>query len=534
MAEKTFDICIIGSGITGSLAADHFLSKGLKVLMLERGSDVYLPDKPDGYWHEAWEAHPDNPSIHRNYWPQATNYFDDLVAVENVNSAFGFHYNMKYGLGGSGAVWSAASWRLTPEDFKTKTLFGYGQDWPFTYKTLSPYYDRVEHIFFTAGPQDEPSWPWHNHYRYPAFKQSYLDKVVKKVFSPEFNVIPNAFSVRNTAPAAGGCVGAKTCVQKCPANARFRPDLHILNQYFDHPDFTLLMHTPCLKLNLAKNGAIDTVTVFEQGKLKTVKAKYYFLAANTIENIRILLNSTDDKPVANSSNLLGCFFASHGALVMSVILTEPLFVGRGRPTTSCAINTLNHPARDKLNAYMMEVWNFDWNVGLTPTAIFKKIRQKERHWGTTLWQKVKKEAEARFAATLIFENEMRQRNQVTLSAVKDKFGLPLARVDFKLSARDQLTFQHLQTLAQQLKSKTGVQDIMLPGYGLNGNHPLGGYLCGHDPKTSVVDPWMRSHDHPNLYILGGGAFNSISALNPTHTIAALTLKALDDERVSFF
>jgi choline dehydrogenase-like flavoprotein len=42
---------------------------------------------------------------------------------------------------------------------------------------------------------------------------------------------------------------------------------------------------------------------------------------------------------------------------------------------------------------------------------------------------------------------------------------------------------------------------------------------------------MRSHDHDNLYILGGGAFNSTSALNPTHTIAALALKALDDPRL---
>ena len=71
----------------------------------------------------------------------------------------------------------------------------------------------------------------------------------------------------------------------------------------------------------------------------------------------------------------------------------------------------------------------------------------------------------------------------------------------------------------------------MPGYGLNGNHPLGGYICGNDPQTSVVDEWMRSHEHDNLYILGGGAFNATSALNPTHTIAALTLKALDDQRI---
>jgi len=531
--KKIFDICIIGSGITGSLVADHFLSKGLNVVMLERGNDIYLPDTQERLWYEAWQQHSNNPAIYRNYWHNAEKYFDDLVEVENVHKEFGFHYNMKYGLGGSGAVWSGASWRFTPDDFKTKTLFGYGRDWPFTIEELAPYYAKVEQIFFTSGPQNEPAWLWQNHYKYPAFKQSYLDKVVKKVFAPEFNIIPNAFSVKNLPPVAGGCVGSKTCVQKCPANARFRPDLHILHKYFEDDNFTLLMNTPCFKVNLDKNNTVASVSTLQNGSEKEVKAKYYFLATNTIENLRILHNSADDKPVANSSGLLGHFFASHGAVAMSVILHERLFVGRGRPTTSSAINTLNHKDRDKFNAYMMEIWNFDWGVGITPSAILRKIRKTERHWGVSLFNKVK-EADYRFAATLIFEMEMQQRNKVTLSNVKDKFGLPLAKVDFKLGERDELTFDTLKhkTVAM-LRQKKGVKDIKVPGYGLNGNHPLGGYVCGEDPKNSVVDSFMRSHDHNNLYILGGGAFNSTSALNPTHTIAALTLKALDDKRISF-
>jgi len=531
--EKNFDICIVGSGITGSLVAEHFLSKGLKVVMLERGNDIYLPDKREELWYEAWQPHPNNPAISRNYWHNAEKYFDDLVEVENVHKAFGFHYNMKYGLGGSGAVWSGASWRLTPDDFKTQTLFGYGRDWPFTYEELAPYYAKVEQIFFTSGPQDEPTWLWKNNYKYPAFKQSHLDKVVKQVFAPEFIITPNAFSVKNTPPVEGGCVGSKTCVQKCPANARFRPDLHILHPYFESENLTLLMNAPCLKVNLAKNNAIASVSILQAGSLKEIKAKYYFLAANTIENLRILHHSTDEKPVANSNGLLGHFFASHGAVVMSVILHDRLFVGRGRPTTSSAINTLNHKNRDKFNAYMMEIWNSDWGIGMTPSAILRNIRKRERHWGSFLFEKVK-EGDYRFAATLIFEMEMQQQNKVMLSKRKDKFGLPLAKVDFKLGDRDKLTFATLKNeTVEMLRQKKGVKNIQIPGFGLNGNHPLGGYICGDDPKTSVVDPFMRSHDHHNLYILGGGAFNSISAINPTHTIAALTLKALDDKRISF-
>lgn len=534
MSNKKYDVCIVGSGITGTLVADHFLAQGARVVMLERGNNVYLPDKREQFWRESFRPQADNPAITQNYWPGAEKYHDDLVSIENEYQEFSFNYNMKYGLGGSGAVWSGASWRFTPNDFSTRTQFGYGRDWPFSYEQLAPYYARVEQLFHTAGPQNDPTWPWQNNYPYPAFKQSYLDKVVSQVFAPEFELTPSPFSVKNLPAAQGGCVGARQCVRKCPANARFRPDLHILSQYFDDPNLTLRMGTPCIKIQLDRNKHVANVIALHQGQTETIQAKYYFLASNTIENLRLLLHSADrdNGAVANSSGLLGKYFTSHGALVMSVTLNEPLYVGRGRPTTSSAINTLFHSQRQHFNAYMMEVWNFDWNIGKLPHEVLNKIRRQERHWGETLFHKVR-EADQRFAATLIFEIEMRPENQLALSRYRDKYNLPLAKVRLRLNERDQRTHNEMQKIAAQLQVKEKVMDLFISGYGANGNHPLGGYVCGEDPTNSVVDPFLRSHDHPNLYILGGGCFNSTSALNPTHTIAATTLQALDDDRIHF-
>jgi len=48
---------------------------------------------------------------------------------------------------------------------------------------------------------------------------------------------------------------------------------------------------------------------------------------------------------------------------------------------------------------------------------------------------------------------------------------------------------------------------------------------GFDPKTSVVDPDLRSHDHRNLYIVGSSPFPTCGTSNPTITIAALALRA---------
>ena len=49
--------------------------------------------------------------------------------------------------------------------------------------------------------------------------------------------------------------------------------------------------------------------------------------------------------------------------------------------------------------------------------------------------------------------------------------------------------------------------------------------AGDDPRTSVVDRNLRTHDHPNLYLVGSSTFPTITASPPTLTIAAFALRA---------
>ena len=50
---------------------------------------------------------------------------------------------------------------------------------------------------------------------------------------------------------------------------------------------------------------------------------------------------------------------------------------------------------------------------------------------------------------------------------------------------------------------------------------MGTYRMGADPRTSVVDADLRSHDHANLFLLGSGVFPSVGCSSPSLTIAAL-------------
>jgi choline dehydrogenase-like flavoprotein len=61
---------------------------------------------------------------------------------------------------------------------------------------------------------------------------------------------------------------------------------------------------------------------------------------------------------------------------------------------------------------------------------------------------------------------------------------------------------------------------------LPSGHVIGTYRMGTDPGRSVVNVDQRTHDHPNLFLLGSGVFPTSAASNPTLTIAALALRAV--------
>ena len=73
--------------------------------------------------------------------------------------------------------------------------------------------------------------------------------------------------------------------------------------------------------------------------------------------------------------------------------------------------------------------------------------------------------------------------------------------------------------------KAGYPIIVTERKGITANgHMCGTAVAGADARDSVLDPWCRSHDVPNLWILDGSFFPSSAALNPALTIAANVLR----------
>ena len=62
---------------------------------------------------------------------------------------------------------------------------------------------------------------------------------------------------------------------------------------------------------------------------------------------------------------------------------------------------------------------------------------------------------------------------------------------------------------------------------VNTTHQCGTLCFGTDPRHSVLDPFCRSHDVENLFVVDASFFPSSAAVNPGLTIAAQALRVAD-------
>ena len=63
--------------------------------------------------------------------------------------------------------------------------------------------------------------------------------------------------------------------------------------------------------------------------------------------------------------------------------------------------------------------------------------------------------------------------------------------------------------------------------GVVSSHDLGGCRLGEDPTKSVVNPELRVHDTPGLYVFSGAVFPSCPGVNPTLTMWAVCCRAAE-------
>ncbi len=517
--RKQYDAVIIGSGLTGSLVAEHLSRQGQTVCILERGG-IYTPS-PTNHWSERWEQITDT----NRFTNRVTDPYERTEVVNEGKDPF--VYNMKFGLGGSGAVWSGASFRFTENDFRLKSQYGVGDDWPIQYQDLEPFYALAEQEIGVSGDCQAGPWRRSSPYPMPPFRQSYLDHIVQKYMGSSLKLEPIPMAVCST-PYRGrsACIGANSCVSFCPSSARYRSDETHLSQAINRKNCELIDHAVVMKLVTDGRNRIDYAIVNQRelGELK-IRGNMFFLCANAVENTRLLLfskNSRFPKGLANRNGLVGKFFMSQGGVTFYIIMPEDTYPYRGRPITSVGLDYIDGKFRENYGAFLVEVWNRVYNLGNLKKYLNRVI--SEGNWGNTLLTKLDRWKRSVRISTP-FEILPSEKRSLTLSAeYKDAFNRPLPRVTFSFNRYERRTMANIIKL---LNNSLPSSRIVKTGYGINGNHPLGTCRMGKSAESGVVDEYMRTFDHENLFIHGGACFVTSTPFNPSLTIAALTLRSLN-------
>jgi choline dehydrogenase-like flavoprotein len=95
--------------------------------------------------------------------------------------------------------------------------------------------------------------------------------------------------------------------------------------------------------------------------------------------------------------------------------------------------------------------------------------------------------------------------------------------------------RQLVSVTRRLLRKVGAWFVMaIPTGDFNTTHQCGTAVFGSNPKTSVLDPWCRSHDVENLFVVDASFFPSSAAVNPALTIAAQALRTADHIQETHF
>ena len=91
-----------------------------------------------------------------------------------------------------------------------------------------------------------------------------------------------------------------------------------------------------------------------------------------------------------------------------------------------------------------------------------------------------------------------------------------------------------ETLVRRVKERMRAAGYpILPSQLVDGrlpSHQCGTTRIGNDPATHVSDPWCRSFDHENLFIVDAGFLPTSAAVNPSLTVAAQALRVADHIR----
>jgi choline dehydrogenase-like flavoprotein len=539
------DVCVIGAGAGGGVAAWELVRRGVRVLLLDTGPR-FDPTTYDTH-HMDWElvaspiaAVADAPQ-HLSYESAPGALLDPRFAHLSSHSPSrfagspprrrrSFYYSRAIGVGGSTLHYQAEAHRFPAHAFRLRSERGVSEDWPIDYAELAPYYERVEHLIGVAGDPSNPFKAARGPYPYAAHPLSAASRrLAVGAHQLGWQLLPNPVAIlpqpRKGRAACHYCNG---CVRGCAVAAKGSVDVAVIPEAERSGRLQLETGFRMSRFEHAADGRITAVVGHDaDGNEQRRRARAFVLAAGAIETPRILLNSAGGAHPhgpGGAHGQLGRHLMETLHVFRSARFDVPVEAYTGIPIDS-RIWDFNGASAARPNGFVLgqSCGLFEGPVGYALEAVegfgLAHREAMQRRFGavTTLFG--------------IAEQHPRAENRVSLSEQRDRFGIPLARVETAPDALDLQVLSQIWERLGELASESGIVELLgqTSAYDTpSATHVGGTCRMGRDPSRSVVDPLGAVHGVPNLVIADASVLVTQGAGDsPALTIQALALRAAE-------
>ena len=514
------DVCIIGSGISAAMVAEKLAGERDATILVVEAGDEQAPLADRAARRQRFLDYGENP------WPR--DHVDDLTAEGPLQSR-------SMGVGGLAMHWGGVTPRFSPEDFRLKTLYGVGDDWPLSYEELDRHYQEAEERLGVAGEQGPAAMdPRGAPFPMPPLPLSYNLALLKDWAAKAGIAMWSQPSSKNSVPYRGRaqCCRSDTCTPVCPVGAKYSPDF-TWRALREQRRVELVTRTLVRRLVAdPRTGRIERATAVHRDRPDQpveLRARVFVLAAGYAWSPHLLLVSG----VANRSGLVGKYMNGHRNVSAFVRLPVQLYPGINEQHSLVTKQFMRPGRLDRYVRHDLRLW--ESASGRAP-----RVRADD---GAILlgddlladWRRRSKGGTARVRA--YYDVLPARESELTLSSARtNAFGDPLPRLDFRDAPESLALRAHTEeTIRARFAELARAGDGELTNVRVDDfqDHPAGGCRMGADPGTSVVDSYGRAHDHENLFVVGAPTCVTGSCANATLTFCALSLRAAEQIGAAF-
>jgi choline dehydrogenase-like flavoprotein len=477
-SKETYDVVIIGSGISGSILANELGAKGKSVLVLEAG--LMTGSTLDGYseyltryyataYKDNQSPYPINndvPMPHSTDARKITPGIPETSGYLVQNGPFGTDTTYTRVFGGTSMHWEAKTPRMLPHDFLMQDTYGVGLNWPIEYDSMQQYYEKAEGELGVSSDVDvqeaaNVDLKYRNGYEYPMHSMpfSYLDTVVDRglrgtsvdLFGQSFDLSVRSFpQARNGVPNAaynkgagfipvgavdtvqsemgGRCQGNNNCVPICPVQAKYHAG-KTMAKALQNPNVHLLYQCVVSRIVVHENAgrrvkhievkhyhspSSTNVTSFN------VTAKVYILCTNAIENARLMLASG----LQAGNGLVGRNLMDHGYLLTWALMPEDCGTMRGTNCTGGIVALRNGKFRAHQAAFAADIHNdgWGWSSG-SPLYDLRLVVDQQYLFGTELRKELVRRITRQLLLAFMLDVPPDENNRVSVdSRYRDALG----------------------------------------------------------------------------------------------------------------